>query len=46
MKNPDVKEYFTSEGMVKCVAFYMLEDLPEGELMQNDDGPLNDSDGK
>ena len=34
MKNPDVEEYFTCEGMVKCVAFYMQEDLPEGELMQ------------
>ena len=44
-KNPDVQEYFTCEGMVKCVAFYLLEDLPEGELMGND-GELDDSEGK
>ena len=42
-KNPDVSEYFTAEGMVKCVAFYLFEDLPEGEVMNQDD-PLDDSD--
>ena len=42
-KNPDVAEYFTTEGMVKCVAFYLLEDLPEGELIQQD-GDFDDSD--
>ena len=44
MKHPEVQEYFTLEGMVKSVAFDMLENLPEGELMQQNDGPLDDSD--
>ena len=44
LKHPDIQEYFTLEGMVKSVAFDMLENLPEGELMQNNDGPLDDSD--
>ena len=44
LKHPEVQEYFTLEGMVKSVAFDMLENLPEGELMQQNDGPLDDSD--
>ena len=41
-KEPEREELFRVEGMVKVVAFYLLEDLPEGELVGGD-GPLDDS---
>ena len=31
-KNPDNMEYFTTEGMIKFVAFQLLEGLPDGEI--------------
>ena len=32
MQNPDNPEFFTTEGMVKFVAFQLLDSPPDGEL--------------
>lgn len=31
MKEPNNQEIFTKEGSVKFVAFYLMENLPDGE---------------
>ena len=40
MDNP---EYFTTEGMIKFVAFQLLDQPPDGEMEQNIGDDLGDS---
>ena len=34
-QSPDVMEYFTTEGMIKFVAFQLLDSPPDGEIQQD-----------
>ena len=34
MQNPNEMEYFTTEGMIKFVAFQLLDSPPDGEIQQ------------
>ena len=34
MQNPEEMEYFTTEGMIKFVAFQLLDSPPDGEIDQ------------
>ena len=34
MQHPDEMEYFTTEGMIKFVAFQLLDSPPDGEIDQ------------
>ena len=34
-QNPSEMEYYTLEGMVKFVAFQLLDSPPDGEIQQN-----------
>ena len=31
-KNPDENEFFTTEGQIKFLAFFLLDNLPDGEI--------------
>lgn len=39
MKEPDNMELFTCEGMVKFIAFQLLDSPPEGEIEENREIP-------
>ena len=43
-KNPDNNEYFTTEGQIKFVAFYLLDNLPDGEVRDDAGSSMGDSD--
>ena len=43
-RKPDNNEYFTTEGQIKFIAFYLLDNLPDGEVQQDGEMSLNDSD--
>ena len=43
-KNPDNNEYFTTEGQIKFVAFYLLDNLPDGEVRDDQDDSMGDTD--
>lgn len=45
-KDFDKPELWTHEGMIKLVAFHMLDRLPEEEAVVKDDNSDKDSDGK
>ena len=42
-RNPDLNEFFTTEGQIKFVAFHLLDNLPDGEIQQDPDMSLGDS---
>ena len=42
MKEPENREIFTCEGMVKFIAFQLLDSPPDGEIEENREG-LEDS---
>ena len=41
-KNPENMELFTCEGMIKYVAFQLLDSPPDGEIEQQMDDDLDD----